>query len=193
MLTHANLTAAVSSYDAWYAGQDRPLLDDKVLLVLPLFHIYALTTILLRQVKHGNEMLLREKFDAEAILARHRGQARHLLPGRADDVDRAREPPRHREPRPVLAALLRLRRRLAAGRGRGPLRAPHRPQARRRLGHDRDRARRHQPAARRAGQARLDGRAAARHRDGHPRRSTTPAWSSGRTRRARSRSGPGTS
>jgi long-chain acyl-CoA synthetase len=59
----------VSSYDAWYAGQDRPLLDDKVLLVLPLFHIYALTTILLRQVKHGNEMLLREKFDAEAILA----------------------------------------------------------------------------------------------------------------------------
>ena len=53
MLTHANLTAAVSSYDAWYAGQDRPLLDDKVLLVLPLFHIYALTTILLRQVKHG--------------------------------------------------------------------------------------------------------------------------------------------
>ncbi|MFL5113071.1 MAG: dicarboxylate--CoA ligase PimA [Microvirga sp.] len=69
MLTHANLTAAVSSYDAWYAGQDRPLLDDKVLLVLPLFHIYALTTILLRQVKHGNEMLLREKFDAEAILS----------------------------------------------------------------------------------------------------------------------------
>src|SRR5918995_3698718 len=68
MLTHANLTAAVSSYDAWYAGQDRPLLDDKVLLVLPLFHIYALTTILLRQVKHGNAMLLREKFDAEAIL-----------------------------------------------------------------------------------------------------------------------------
>jgi long-chain acyl-CoA synthetase len=68
MLTHANLTAAVSSYDAWYDGQDRPLGDDKVILVLPLFHIYALTTILLRQVKHGNEMLLREKFDAEAIL-----------------------------------------------------------------------------------------------------------------------------
>jgi long-chain acyl-CoA synthetase len=67
MLTHANLTAAVSSYDAWYLGQDRPL-HDKVILVLPLFHIYALTTILLRQVKHGNEMLLREKFDPEAIL-----------------------------------------------------------------------------------------------------------------------------
>ena len=68
MLTHANLTAAVSSYDAWYVGQDRPLHGDKVILVLPLFHIYALTTILLRQVKHGNEMLLREKFDPEGIL-----------------------------------------------------------------------------------------------------------------------------
>jgi long-chain acyl-CoA synthetase len=68
MLTHANLTSAVSSYDAWYVGQDRPLDDDKVILVLPLFHIYALTTILLRQIKHGNEMLLREKFDAEAML-----------------------------------------------------------------------------------------------------------------------------
>ena len=33
----------------------------------------------------------------------------------------------------------------------GTVRAPHRPQARRRLGHDRDRARRHQPAARRTG------------------------------------------
>ena len=68
MLTHANLTAAVSSYDAWYVGQDRPLDGDKVILVLPLFHIYALTTILLRQVKHGNEMFLREKFDPEGIL-----------------------------------------------------------------------------------------------------------------------------
>jgi long-chain acyl-CoA synthetase len=68
MLTNANLTAAVSSYDAWYGGQDRPLSGDKVILVLPLFHIYALTTILLRQVKHGNEMLLREKFDPEGIL-----------------------------------------------------------------------------------------------------------------------------
>jgi len=81
MLTHANLTAAVSSYDAWYVGQDRPLDDDKVILVLPLFHIYALTTILLRQVKHGNEMLLREKFDAEAILRDIEVKRATSLPG----------------------------------------------------------------------------------------------------------------
>ncbi|HEX8664898.1 MAG TPA: dicarboxylate--CoA ligase PimA [Beijerinckiaceae bacterium] len=68
MLTHANLTAAVSSYDAWYLGQGREIQGSRNILVLPLFHIYALTTILLRQVKHGNEMLLRERFDPEAIL-----------------------------------------------------------------------------------------------------------------------------
>ena len=115
-----NLTAAVSSYDAWYAGQDRPLLDDKVLLVLPLFHIYALTTILLRQVKHGNTMLLREKFDAEAILADIEVKRATSFPGVPTMWIALANHPGIEQPRPVLAALLRLRRRLAAGRGRRP-------------------------------------------------------------------------
>ncbi len=50
--------------------------------------------------------------------ARHRGQARHLVPRRADDVDRDRLAARSRQARPVLAGLLRLGRRAAAGRGR---------------------------------------------------------------------------
>jgi long-chain acyl-CoA synthetase len=69
MLTHRNLTAACSIYDAWLAGQG--LLDearDKVIGVLPLFHIYALTTILLRHLKHGNEILLRPRFDVETTI-----------------------------------------------------------------------------------------------------------------------------
>jgi long-chain acyl-CoA synthetase len=68
MLSHGNLTASVSSYDLWYGGQGRPLVGEKVICVLPLFHIYALTTVLLRQIRHGNELLLREKFDPEGIL-----------------------------------------------------------------------------------------------------------------------------
>lgn len=68
MLTHGNLTAAVSSYDLFYEGQGRPPAGEKVICVLPLFHIYALTTVLLRQIRHGNEILLREKFDPEGIL-----------------------------------------------------------------------------------------------------------------------------
>src|SRR6476660_7293947 len=55
MLTHGNLTAAVSMYNAWLEGQglSRPGAD-RVIGVLPLFHIYALTTILLRQIDRGN-------------------------------------------------------------------------------------------------------------------------------------------
>jgi long-chain acyl-CoA synthetase len=69
MLTHRNLTAACAIYDAWLEGQG--LLtegEDRVIGVLPLFHIYALTTILLRHLGHGNEILLRPRFDVETTL-----------------------------------------------------------------------------------------------------------------------------
>ena len=69
ILTHANLTAATSIYETWFNGQNlsKPR-EDRVICVLPLFHIYALTTILLRQIKSGNEILLRLKFDVETTL-----------------------------------------------------------------------------------------------------------------------------
>jgi long-chain acyl-CoA synthetase len=69
MLTHANLTAAVSIFDAWYAGWGGvPGEVDKVIGVLPLFHIYALTVVLLRHLKRGSEILLRLRFDVETTL-----------------------------------------------------------------------------------------------------------------------------
>ncbi len=69
MLTHGNLTAAVASYAAWTTGQNllRPAAE-KVIGVLPLFHIYALTTILLRHLSFGSEILLRPRFDVETTL-----------------------------------------------------------------------------------------------------------------------------
>ena len=68
-LTHANLTAAVSSYRIWVGGQrpaDAP--PDRVLVVLPLFHIYGLVSVMLRHLAGGNELLLRSRFDIEAML-----------------------------------------------------------------------------------------------------------------------------
>ncbi|MDF2687566.1 MAG: pimA, partial [Microvirga sp.] len=69
ILTHGNLTAAVAMYEAWFDPQlnTRPG-EQKVICALPLFHIYALTTILLRQIRNGNEILLRLRFDAETTL-----------------------------------------------------------------------------------------------------------------------------
>jgi long-chain acyl-CoA synthetase len=69
VLTHANLTAAVSSYRIWVSGQrqaDAP--PDRVLAVLPLFHIYGLVSVMLRHLASGNELLLRMRFDIEAVL-----------------------------------------------------------------------------------------------------------------------------
>jgi len=69
VLTHANLTATVSIYRIWIGGQ-RPAdaSPDRVLMVLPLFHIYGLVSVMLRHLAAGNELLLRPRFDIEAAL-----------------------------------------------------------------------------------------------------------------------------
>jgi long-chain acyl-CoA synthetase len=69
MLSHGNLTSAVSMYHLWRDG-DRPLVPgtEKAIAVLPLFHIYALTAVLLRQMRDGNEVLLRQRFDVETLI-----------------------------------------------------------------------------------------------------------------------------
>ncbi|WP_332118377.1 AMP-binding protein [Azorhizobium caulinodans] len=69
MLSHGNLTSAVSMYRLWRDG-GRPLVagTEKVVAVLPLFHIYALTTVLLRHIRDGNEILLRQRFDVETLI-----------------------------------------------------------------------------------------------------------------------------
>ena len=68
MLSHANLTAAVAIYKAWRSGTSDDPVRDRVIVVLPLFHIFALTTLLLRSVVEGGEMLLRPRFDLATLL-----------------------------------------------------------------------------------------------------------------------------
>jgi long-chain acyl-CoA synthetase len=68
ILTHGNLTAAVSIYDRWQTPQRAPTPGERVICVLPLFHIYGLVAVFLRGLDCGAEMLLRPRFDAEAIL-----------------------------------------------------------------------------------------------------------------------------
>jgi long-chain acyl-CoA synthetase len=69
VLTHANLTASVSSYRIWVAGQmPSGTPPDRVIMVLPLFHIYGLSSVLLRHLAMGNELLLRPRFDVETLL-----------------------------------------------------------------------------------------------------------------------------
>ncbi len=69
MLTHANLTAAVAAYRTWFIGTGTPMgPGDRLICALPLFHIYALTTILLLGLDRGATVLLRPRFDVDATL-----------------------------------------------------------------------------------------------------------------------------
>ena len=69
MLTHGNLSAACSIYKLWADPQNisEPG-EDRVICVLPLFHIYALTSVMLRCLREGNELMLRVRFDAQTTL-----------------------------------------------------------------------------------------------------------------------------
>jgi long-chain acyl-CoA synthetase len=70
MLTHANLSAAVSSYVLWSQADQlsRPG-RERVLLVLPLFHIYGLVAVMLRALYDGQTLVIHTRFEPEAALA----------------------------------------------------------------------------------------------------------------------------
>jgi long-chain acyl-CoA synthetase len=69
MLTHGNVSATCSIYRAW-SNPQRVLGpgEDKVLGVLPLFHIYGLSAVMLRSLSEGNELMLRVRFDVATTL-----------------------------------------------------------------------------------------------------------------------------
>jgi long-chain acyl-CoA synthetase len=65
MLTHANLTINIQQVEAWATN----LGDEETILgVLPLFHIFAMTTVLNFGVLRGFEMVLIPKFDLDQAL-----------------------------------------------------------------------------------------------------------------------------
>jgi long-chain acyl-CoA synthetase len=69
MLTHGNLTAAVAIYKAFRDANSLPERTGRVLVLLPLFHIFALTAVLLRQMAEGALLHLRPRFDAGQAIA----------------------------------------------------------------------------------------------------------------------------
>jgi long-chain acyl-CoA synthetase len=69
MLSHGNLTSAVSIYDVWSkkARMERNAIE-RVICVLPLFHIFALTVVMLSSFRRGNLISLHQRFDVEAVM-----------------------------------------------------------------------------------------------------------------------------
>lgn len=79
MLTHKNLIANTRMCDAWLyqceAGKE------VILGVLPFFHVYGMTTVLLLSVLKGNKMVLLPKFDVAQTLKAIDKQKPTLFPG----------------------------------------------------------------------------------------------------------------
>jgi long-chain acyl-CoA synthetase len=68
MLTHANFCAVINIFNHW-TGRSGDEEADKALAVLPLFHIYGLTFIMLLTVANGAQAVLHIRFDPDRVLA----------------------------------------------------------------------------------------------------------------------------
>jgi len=67
MLAHANLGAVVAMRDRWDEHTLTPGADS-TLVVLPLFHVYGMSMVMLVALSGGTRMILHLRFDAERVL-----------------------------------------------------------------------------------------------------------------------------
>ncbi|PLR81519.1 long-chain fatty acid--CoA ligase [Bacillus canaveralius] len=79
MLTHKNLIANAVMCQAWLYKCKRG--EEIVLGILPFFHVYGMTTVLLLSVMQAYKMVLLPKFDAETTLKTIQKQRPTLFPG----------------------------------------------------------------------------------------------------------------
>ncbi|MBE7635367.1 AMP-binding protein [Sneathiella sp. P13V-1] len=70
MLTHRNLVASTQQLRAMQQGEDATLVDgtERVMAVLPLFHIYALTVNMNFAIDGGAEIILHPKFELDDVM-----------------------------------------------------------------------------------------------------------------------------
>jgi long-chain acyl-CoA synthetase len=78
MLTHQNLTANARQVDAIDPGKDEA---DRIVGVLPFFHVFANTCVLNRTVQTGGMIAMLPRFDAKAALATIERVKATALPG----------------------------------------------------------------------------------------------------------------
>jgi long-chain acyl-CoA synthetase len=81
MLTHRNLIANTLQVRAWMGDLTNPDGPQIVLGVLPLFHIYAVTTVMNFSVRGAGTMLLQPRFVVKDVLKAIQRERPDLLPG----------------------------------------------------------------------------------------------------------------
>ncbi|MBA4538315.1 long-chain-fatty-acid--CoA ligase [Bacillus aquiflavi] len=79
MLTHKNLVSNASMCAAWMYKCKRG--EEIVLGVLPFFHVYGMTAVMILAIMQGYKMILLPKFDAETTLKTIQKEKPTLFPG----------------------------------------------------------------------------------------------------------------
>ncbi|SNS65878.1 long-chain acyl-CoA synthetase [Bacillus sp. OK838] len=79
MLTHKNLLSNTKMCNAWLYKNKRG--EERVLAILPFFHVYGMTTVLVLSIMEGNTMIIMPKFDVEATLKTIQKQKPTMFPG----------------------------------------------------------------------------------------------------------------
>ncbi|MGK7377947.1 AMP-binding protein [Planococcus sp. 1R117A] len=79
MLTHKNIISNATMCDNWLYKSKKG--EETMMGIIPLFHVYGLTTVLILSVMQGNRMVLLPKFDPETALKTISKQKPTLFPG----------------------------------------------------------------------------------------------------------------
>lgn len=78
MLSHANLYANAMQCDMWFPSDDAP---ERVIGVLPLFHVFAMTIVMNYSVYKGSAMILVPRFEIEQLLGTVQRAKPTIMPG----------------------------------------------------------------------------------------------------------------
>lgn len=79
VLTHGNLYANVVQCGLWFTGLKHG--EEAIIGALPLFHVFAMTTVMNLAIRTGSAMLLHPKFDMKGILYDLHYKRPSLMPG----------------------------------------------------------------------------------------------------------------
>ncbi|MGE4562089.1 MAG: alpha/beta fold hydrolase [Rhodospirillales bacterium] len=79
MLTHANVSANTEQVYRWFPGMKKG--RERILVVLPLFHVFAMTAAMNLGIAGGAELILLPRFDLEQVLKTIDADKPSLFPG----------------------------------------------------------------------------------------------------------------
>ena len=96
MLTHANLTANTEQARMWFVGLKEG--EERVMGVLPFFHVFAMTVVMNMSIRLGAEIVMHPRFELEPVMKDIAKKKPTVKPGLAAKAKKAKAVPAKDEP-----------------------------------------------------------------------------------------------